>query len=524
MHTLQASHRACTARRLLPGLLAALLAPAWSLESGDQQPTAGAEAPAQDPPPGTWSAATADHLERELDAFMADNDASSRRHRYDTVLLPAQVGLSFDELQAMAAAPSLALGTTVRLSADWQASTKDARGWFNLALPAAYAPGHACGLVIAMHGSNSDADNLPSFYTQSLTQAGWMVLYPTTSDREHYWEDPVEVAGVFRLVEWVAHHYRIDFRHLVISGASMGGMGTWSYLLEHPELWSAGAAVAGAPPASGEILEHLRGTPFYVLHGALDTNGVSLAPVERVRTAIAEVKARGIEVTYVEVPDAAHTPPMPAWVDMCAWIAKQPPKAWSPRPLFLPKPGDRPLSAVELDPLGLASDDPALALIRGKKARQAIAVLSKRIATDPSRLNLLYRALAYVPGVQDAIAHDATAASFTAERGWGRSDEHDALKDLDHAIHLDKSPSTLFATTAYLWAARIHAKQFLLQVDQGGTAWVDAWQAFLTNIQAAMAIDPSNREAAQLAVDMGSRLPANLRPQQQPPQGGTGQQ
>ncbi len=491
---------------------ALLLVMAMNLAAADAVP-----APQLPPlPEGTWDAARAEALERALDVFMADQDAQERAKQYAAVLTPAQVSLSLAELQAMAAPPRPIPTGTVRLSSEGQSLEHNSRGWFNLALPATYAPTHAAGLVVALHGSNSDADNLPSFYTQSLTQAGWIVLYPTTTDINHYWEDPAEFASVFRLIEWVGHHYRVDFRRLVISGASMGGMGTWSYLIAHPELWSCGAAVAGHPPASGDILERIRGIPFYVLHGALDTNGISLAPVEAVRAGVGELKARGIDVVYVEVPDAAHTPPQPAWDAMCDWISKQPPKPWSPRPLFLPKPGVRPLSEVELDPLGLASDDPALVLIRANKLRQAIALLTKRIATDPSRLNLLYRALAYVPGIQDAIAHDATSTSFSVERGWGRSNEHECLKDLDRALHLDKAPpSTLLATTAYLWAARIHAKQFLALVDQGGVAWVDAWQAFLKNIQAAMAIDPANREAAQLAVDMGNRLPANVRPHQQ---------
>ncbi len=464
-------------------------------------------------PDDAWDAARADRVERELDAFMASTSDTDRHERYSKILVPDKVGLSYDELVAMAAPPTMALGKAVRLSTAEQQADQNGRGWFNLELPADYTPAHAWRLVVALHGSNSDGDNLVPFYSPRLAQGGAIVVYPTTSDKNHFWADPTEMAMVFRLIEWVGHRYRVDFRRLVMSGASMGGMGTWDHLLAHPELWSAGASVAGLPGAmGGDILERLRGIPFYVLHGGNDTNGVSLAPVERVRQAVAELKARGMEPIYVEVPGAGHTPPMDAWVTLIDWIDKQGPKAWSVRPQFLPTAPDRALSEVELDPLGLSSDDPALALIRAGKYKDAIRLLSTRISSTHRRLDYLYRALAYVPGVMDPFTKDTAAASFTPARGWGRGNESKALADLNAALHIEPKAQAQFITTAYLWAARIHAKQVLAAMGAGGEGWVDPWNAFVSNVHACMLADPSNQDGGMLALAMQAHLPRSLAP------------
>jgi predicted esterase len=464
-------------------------------------------------PDDAWDAARADRLERELDAFMASSSDIDRHERYNKILVPDKVGLAYDELDAMSKPPAIALGKPARLSLDGQQGDQGGRGWFNLELPADYTPAHAWRLVVALHGSDSDGGNLVPFYSPRLAAGGAIVLYPTTSDKNHMWDDPAEMALVFRLIEWVGHRYRVDFRRLVMSGASMGGMGTWSHLLAYPELWSAGASVAGHPAAmGGDVLERLRGIPFYILHGGNDTNGASLAPVEHVRQAVAELKARGMDPVYVEVPGAGHTPPMDAWVTMIDWIDKQGPKAWSVRPQFLPTAPDRPLSEVELDPLGLGSDDPALALIRAGKFKDAIRLLSTRIAGTHRRLDYLYRALAYVPGVQEPFTKDVAAASFVPARGWGRANEAKALADLNAALHMEPKAQPQFITTAYLWAARIHAKQVLCSMGGDGSAWVDPWNAFVSNVHACMVADPANRDGAMLALIMQAHLPRSLAP------------
>lgn len=503
-------------------LLPLLLLPSLRAQAADDAPahlaTRKTDAPAI--PEGCWDLQRANRLEHALDRYCAETIPGERVRQQRALIDTLQVGLTPAELEAMAAPPTLELGKAVRQATEQQAASHQPRAWFNLALPAHYVPTRSWPLVVALHGSSSDGDNLVPFFQPQLTDAGCIVLYPTTTDAQHLWSDPTEMAAVFSLIEWVGHRYRVDFRRLIITGGSMGGMGTWSHLLAHPEVWAVGASVAGHPAAmQGDILEHLRGIPFYLLHGGNDTHGVSLAPVEDTRAAVAELQARGMSPVYVEVPGAGHTPPMDTWQAMARWMVAQGPKPWSPRPLFLPTQGHRPLSEVELDPLGLDSDDPALVLVREHRAREAQRLLTTRLAQEPVRLDYLYRAYATIPALRQPIPAGATAASFPRSDGWELGNEAAALVDLNRAIHLPGDPPTQLAATAYLWAARIYAKRALVGISRGGTGWVSSWQSFVQDIKACLAVDPACREGAELAQMMATQLPGSVR---MPAGGGAG--
>ena len=456
-------------------------------------------------PAGAWSVQRSDAIEAAEDRYFAASPAL--RHAcfvHDLADLP--LGLSEDELTTMAQGPPP--GTTLLRIAD----DPPGQGWFNLSIPPGYTPGHACGLVVALHGANRDGDSLVAIIDQPLGVAGELVLYPTVARAGEMWDAPGEVARVLQLISWVGHRYRVDFRHVSILGVAMGGMGVWSYAAEHPGVWNAAGAVASRPTLSGAAaLERLRGVPFAALHGQLDAGAQSVAPLELVAGAVAVMRAAGMDAQLMTVPGAGHQLPAASWTPLLQWLTAAVAKPFSPRPWFLPPPGQRTLGESELDPLGLDSDDPALVLIRADEYVAARTLLTQRITTAPTRLNYLYRALAWVPALAETIPSGVTAHFFRAARGWGASDEHAALQDLQQAISADAHPDDAVIATAYLWAAKIHAKRFLLLVGQGGTSWVDPYNAFARCITTSLRTDPRNQEAAELAMQVSQLLPPSLR-------------
>jgi len=459
-------------------------------------------------PAGACSAQRSDSLEAAEDRYFAISP-SLRHPYYLRVLATLPLGLSEDELVAMASGPPP--GTTLlRITDD-----PPGQGWFNLRIPSGYSPGHACGLVVALHGANSDGDSLVPIIDQPLGDAGLLVLYPTVAHAGEMWDAPDEVARVLQLVSWVGHRYRVDFRRVGIIGVAMGGMGVWSYAAEHPAVWNAAAAAASRPTLAGAAaLARLRGVPFFVLHGQLDAGAQSVAPLELSSEAIATMSAAGMDAQLLIVPGVGHQLPAASWTPLLQWLSAAPAKPFSPRPWFLPPPGQRTLGDMELDPLGLDSDDPALVLIRADDYVAARTLLTNRISEAPTRLNYLYRALAWVPALAETIPSGVTPRFFRPARGWGISDEHSALQDLQQAISSasdDGSSDDALIATAYLWAAKIHAKRFLLLAGQGGTSWVDPYNAFATCIRTSLRTDPRNQEAAELAMQVSQLLPQALR-------------
>jgi len=96
----------------------------------------------------------------------------------------------------------------------------------------------------------------------------------------------------------------------------MGGFGTWSVAMSHPEVFSAIAPVAGGSnfPAGMSKIAHI---PEIVIHGDNDPT----VPVERSRVMVEMGKKLGIEIKYVEVPGGDHGNVVaPTFKDVFDWF------------------------------------------------------------------------------------------------------------------------------------------------------------------------------------------------------------
>ena len=460
------------ARAVLGAVLAAGLCP---------PPHAPAATPKPKPvkvPATCMPAEQAEQIEKDLDAFFAEADEEKRKVIYAQRLADGRSGLTLFGLETIAAAvePS---GTSRRgvwkITSPWLADNP--RGWFNFSMPAGYTPKKAWPLVVAMHGSSSDGDNVVSWYSPQLNRGGYFVVYPTTTSKGSFWSQEKELTNVYRIIDWVARRYRVDFRRLVATGGSMGGVGTWAYLMNQPEVWSVGASVAGYPAATkGDALENIRGIPFYFIHGDKDH-----IPVSGPRAASAELTRRGIEHTYVEVPGSGHTPPMKYWTDMNVWITRQPAKPWSPRPLFLPVPPGRPIWEAAEDPLRLIGD-PIVKLIADGKAPAARVEIGRLMRTrrGDARLHVL-RGLSYLPVLLEPFPFDMDPKSFPAKKGWHRPNENSAMSAFSMALasRVGKGlASKEFDVEVRVLRAKIYAKRIAIAVPYGGSAWVRYYNDF----------------------------------------------
>jgi predicted peptidase len=95
----------------------------------------------------------------------------------------------------------------------------------------------------------------------------------------------------------------------------MGGYGTWSVAMNHPELFAALAPIAGGgSPAGMTKIAHI---PQIVIHGDNDKT----VPVERSRVMVEAGKKAKTEIKYVEVPGGSHVSiAAPAFPDIFDWF------------------------------------------------------------------------------------------------------------------------------------------------------------------------------------------------------------
>jgi predicted peptidase len=98
----------------------------------------------------------------------------------------------------------------------------------------------------------------------------------------------------------VRRDYKIDPNRIYLTGHSMGGFGTWSIAMDHPNLFAALAPISGGGnPAGIAKIAHI---PEIVIHGDADT----IVPVTRSRAMVEAARKAGVEIKYIEVPGGTH--------------------------------------------------------------------------------------------------------------------------------------------------------------------------------------------------------------------------
>lgn len=151
------------------------------------------------------------------------------------------------------------------------------------------------------HPSGAARGGLPGQIEQGLT-VPWVVASPHCPDppqpnRPSWSEFRDQVTAV---VDEVRVKYPVDDTAVLLTGASMGGYGTWDLAARCPGKFAAAAPVSGGgDPLRAESLARL---PLFVVHGAQDT----VVPVERSLEMTRAVRGHGGDVREVVYPDAGH--------------------------------------------------------------------------------------------------------------------------------------------------------------------------------------------------------------------------
>jgi len=141
-----------------------------------------------------------------------------------------------------------------------------------LSLPAQYNSdtSQRWPLVLFLHGSGESGHDLQKVKAHGppeLVEKGKsfpFIIVSPQSDVPNGWDADL----LYKLLQDVKHKYRIDNNKIYLTGLSMGGYGTWSLAMKHPEEFAAIAPVCGG----GDTTEtwKLRNIPVWCFHGAKD--------------------------------------------------------------------------------------------------------------------------------------------------------------------------------------------------------------------------------------------------------------
>jgi predicted peptidase len=174
----------------------------------------------------------------------------------------------------------------------------------------AAAPQKKFPAIIFLHGSGERGTNVwdvakhgPPKIVKDQDDFPFIVLSPQCPPKQHW-----EAAEVWAFVKEMKQRYPLDENRIYLTGLSMGGGGTWTTLIAHPDLFAAAVPICGpastnllanVPPDKMEILKHI---PIRVFHGAKDPT----VPVKNSEDMTAALKALGADVKLTVYPEAVH--------------------------------------------------------------------------------------------------------------------------------------------------------------------------------------------------------------------------
>jgi predicted peptidase len=114
------------------------------------------------------------------------------------------------------------------------------------------------------------------------------------------WDNPTAEAAVIALMNHIKQHYKIDETKTLLTGFSMGGIGTWYMAARHPQLFSAFIPVSAV--AGPGIIEKIKDIPIYVIHSKAD----EVFPVKQVEKMVQTLKTRGVSVQLKTLRGISH--------------------------------------------------------------------------------------------------------------------------------------------------------------------------------------------------------------------------
>ena len=171
---------------------------------------------------------------------------------------------------------------------------------YSLLLPEG-APAGPRPLVLALHYGGYSAPFFSSHFLADPVMPGLHALDAVIAapDCEHgAWTHPGCKAALESVRQHVTAEHEIDPTRVLITGYSMGGIGTWELVALEPQRYSAAIIMAARPGATAAQVA----LPLFVIHGAQD----ALFPIDDTQSAVERIRSNGGNVEMRVLEHASH--------------------------------------------------------------------------------------------------------------------------------------------------------------------------------------------------------------------------
>ena len=158
--------------------------------------------------------------------------------------------------------------------------------------------------ILYLHGGSARGDDLDRLRKMGLpkrleqdAEFPFIVASPLLPEGE-IWTD---VNSLTKLIEHVAHDYRVDPARIYVTGHSMGGRGALYLAYRQPDRFAAVAAISPYSPITAWG-KRLTNTPLWLIHGGKDVH----APIKDTEELVQATEKAGGRPRFTPLPDADH--------------------------------------------------------------------------------------------------------------------------------------------------------------------------------------------------------------------------
>ena len=174
---------------------------------------------------------------------------------------------------------------------------------YTIALPRTYLADQPTPLILALHFAGHGAPFygrliLTELVEPALRELGAIILAPDCTGPD--WTHSQSESDVLTLLDHILEKHNVDPNRVLITGYSMGGIGTWHLASRYQERFSGALIMAGLPPANITNIDWK--IPFYIIQSRDD----QFMPIQPTQDAVERLSSTGASVELVLLHGITH--------------------------------------------------------------------------------------------------------------------------------------------------------------------------------------------------------------------------
>lgn len=174
---------------------------------------------------------------------------------------------------------------------------------YTLVIPRGYGNGEPVPVIMSLHFGGPvtpyiGRSLLEQLIEPALRDLGALIVAPDNAGNG--WANATAEERVMELLDFIEANYEVDRDKTLLTGYSMGAMGTWYLAPRHADVFEAAIPIAGRPGRDSTGLDWQ--TPTYVIN-SIDDEVVAIGPA---RQAVEQLRSQGAPIELVVVDNITH--------------------------------------------------------------------------------------------------------------------------------------------------------------------------------------------------------------------------